>query len=62
MERSLLDTDIFSEVLKRKDPNVARNASAYRQLAKLKVRGRRCQRRRAVRMQADAGSVRHINF
>jgi hypothetical protein len=31
MNPSLLDTDIFSEVLKAKDPNVVRNATAYRQ-------------------------------
>lgn len=31
MDPSLLDTDIFSEVLKAKDQNVARKATAYRQ-------------------------------
>jgi tRNA(fMet)-specific endonuclease VapC len=31
MDPSLLDTDIFSEVLKAKDQNVARNATVYRQ-------------------------------
>jgi tRNA(fMet)-specific endonuclease VapC len=30
MDRALLDTDIFSEVLKSKNQNVVRNASAYR--------------------------------
>lgn len=32
LNKSLLDTDIFSEVLKAVDPNVARNASAYRKV------------------------------
>ena len=31
MNKALLDTDIYSEVLKAIDPNVARNATAYRQ-------------------------------
>ena len=31
MNKALLDTDIYSEVLKAIDPNVARNAAAYRQ-------------------------------
>ena len=31
MDRALLDTDIFSEVLKSKNQNVVRNAAAYRQ-------------------------------
>lgn len=31
MNKALLDTDIYSEVLKAVDPNVARNATAYRQ-------------------------------
>lgn len=31
MDQALLDTDIFSEVLKRKNQKVAQNASAYRQ-------------------------------
>lgn len=31
MNKALLDTDIYSEVLKAVDHNVARNASAYRQ-------------------------------
>jgi tRNA(fMet)-specific endonuclease VapC len=31
MNRALLDTNIFSEILKAIDPNVARNARAYRQ-------------------------------
>lgn len=31
MNKALVDTDIFSEVLKAIDPNVARNAGAYRQ-------------------------------
>lgn len=30
MNKALLDTDIYSEVLKAVDPNVARNAGAYR--------------------------------
>jgi predicted nucleic acid-binding protein len=30
MDRALLDTDIFSEVLKSKNQNVVRNAAAYR--------------------------------
>jgi tRNA(fMet)-specific endonuclease VapC len=30
MPKTLLDTDTFSEVLKRKNPNVSRNATAYR--------------------------------
>jgi tRNA(fMet)-specific endonuclease VapC len=30
VDRSLLDTDIFSEILKGKDPQVAARASAYR--------------------------------
>jgi tRNA(fMet)-specific endonuclease VapC len=31
VNKALLDTDIYSEVLKAVDPNVARNAAAYRQ-------------------------------
>ena len=31
MDRALLDTDMFSEVLKARDQNVVRNARAYRQ-------------------------------
>ena len=31
MNKALLDTDIYSEVLKAKNPTVARNAAAYRQ-------------------------------
>ncbi len=31
MNKALLDTDIYSEVLKAINPNVARNAAAYRQ-------------------------------
>ena len=31
MNKALLDTDIYSEVLKAIDQNVARNATAYRQ-------------------------------
>ena len=31
MNKALLDTDIYSEVLKAIDPEVARNAAAYRQ-------------------------------
>jgi Raf kinase inhibitor-like YbhB/YbcL family protein len=31
VSKALLDTDIYSEVLKAIDPNVARNAAAYRQ-------------------------------
>ena len=31
MNKALLDTDIYSEVLKAVDPNVTRNAIAYRQ-------------------------------
>jgi tRNA(fMet)-specific endonuclease VapC len=31
MDQALLDTDIFSEVLKRKNQNVVQNATAYRQ-------------------------------
>jgi tRNA(fMet)-specific endonuclease VapC len=31
VNRALLDTDIYSEVLKAIDPNVTRNATAYRQ-------------------------------
>ncbi len=30
MQKTLLDTDTMSEVLKRKNPNVSRNAAAYR--------------------------------
>jgi tRNA(fMet)-specific endonuclease VapC len=31
LNKALIDTDIYSEVLKAIDPNVARNAAAYRQ-------------------------------
>lgn len=31
MDRALLDTDTFSEILKAKNPQVAKNATAYRQ-------------------------------
>jgi hypothetical protein len=31
LNKALLDTDIYSEVLKSVDPNVTRNATAYRQ-------------------------------
>ena len=31
MNKALLDTDIYSEILKSVDPNVTRNATAYRQ-------------------------------
>lgn len=31
MDRSLLDTDTFSEILKARNQNVSRNARAYRQ-------------------------------
>ena len=31
MNKALLDTDIYSEVLKAKNPNVAQNAALYRQ-------------------------------
>ncbi|MGA1356738.1 MAG: hypothetical protein ACO35Q_08675 [Prochlorothrix sp.] len=31
MNKSLLDTDIFSEILKAKDPNVIQQARQYRQ-------------------------------
>jgi hypothetical protein len=31
VNKALLDTDIYSEVLKAKNPSVAQNAAAYRQ-------------------------------